>query len=70
MSRKDVEDPQLCVADLMSLWPETIDVFLRHRMLCVGCLVSRFHTVTDACLAYDLDRDVFMAEVRAEIAAG
>ena len=64
-----MDDPDLCVADLMSLWPETIDVFLRHRMLCVGCLVSRFHTVTDACLAYDLDRSVFMAEVRAEIAA-
>ncbi|MCA1777530.1 MAG: DUF1858 domain-containing protein [Loktanella sp.] len=70
MSREDVENPELCVAELMRLWPDTINVFLRRRMLCVGCMVSHFHTVADVCLAYDLDRDVFMAEVRAEIAAG
>jgi len=69
MSRKDVDDPDLCVADLMRLWPETITVFLRYRMSCVGCLVGRYHTVSDACLAYDLDHDVFMAALRAEISA-
>ena len=70
MSRKDMDDPDLCVADLMRLWPATINVFLRYRMLCVGCPVSHFHTVADSCLAYDLDIDIFMAAVRDKISAG
>jgi AGCS family alanine or glycine:cation symporter len=28
---------------------------MRHKMLCVGCLVNPFHTVIDACAEYGLD---------------
>ena len=58
-----LDDPDLPLADLMSIWPDTIPVFVKHRMLCVGCLVSPFHTVTDACAEYHLDEEVFLAEL-------
>ncbi|WP_292286223.1 DUF1858 domain-containing protein [Marivita sp.] len=58
-----MDDPDLPLADLMTEWPQTIHVFVRHRMLCVGCLVSPFHTVTDACAAYHLDEDLFLGEL-------
>ena len=58
------DDPDLSLAELMELWPQTIPVFIRHRMLCVGCLVSPFHTVSDACTEYELDEDSFLAELR------
>jgi hybrid cluster-associated redox disulfide protein len=57
------DDPDLPLADLMSLWPKTIPVFVRHRMLCVGCLISPFHTVSDACAEYHLDEEAFVAEL-------
>jgi len=47
----------------MTRWPQTVPVFVRHRMLCVGCLVSPFHTVMDACTEYDLDEETFLAEL-------
>jgi hybrid cluster-associated redox disulfide protein len=65
MPSQNFDDPDLFVGTLMSLWPETIAVFLRHKMLCVGCLVSHFHTVADACAEYDLDEWVFRAELHA-----
>ncbi|MCX8227353.1 MAG: hypothetical protein OTI35_14855, partial [Sulfitobacter sp.] len=46
-------------------WPQTIAVFLRYKMLCIGCMVGPFHTVVDACIAYDLDEPAFRAELRA-----
>jgi hybrid cluster-associated redox disulfide protein len=64
MARIRIDDPDLPLADLMTEWPQTIPVFLRHGMLCVGCLVSPIHTVTDACAAYDLDEDHFVGELR------
>lgn len=59
----NLDDPDLPLADLMTEWPQTIPVFVRHRMLCVGCLVSPFHTVADACAEYHLHRRVFLDEL-------
>lgn len=56
-------DPDLPLQDLMTEWPQTVAVFLRHKMLCVGCLVSPFHTVTDACREYGLNEDAFLCEL-------
>lgn len=63
MTKPDLDDPDLTLDALMTLWPETIPVFLRHKMLCVGCLITPFHTVIDACLEYHLDERVFRAEL-------
>ena len=57
------QDPSLSLRDLMAKWPETVPVFLQHNMICVGCLIVPFHTVADACLEYDLDEDLFRAEL-------
>lgn len=62
-------DADLSLADLMHLWPSTIPVFVRHRMLCVGCLVSPFHTVADACAEYDLDEEEFLRELTDAVGA-
>jgi hybrid cluster-associated redox disulfide protein len=69
MTHRRIDDPDLPLEDLMSLWPETIAVFLRHNMLCVGCLVGPFHTVMDACAEYELDVDAFYAELKDSITA-
>lgn len=58
-----LDDPELPLKDLMNEWPETIRVFIKHKMACIGCPVSPFHTVGDACDAYGLDRDWFYAEL-------
>lgn len=64
MRHPKLDDPDLPLADLMTRWPETIPVFLRHKMLCVGCLISPFHTIVDACAEYSLDETDFLAELR------
>lgn len=69
MAEPHLDDPDLPLADLMAAWPATIPVFLRHRMLCVGCLIAPFHTIVDACAEYGLDQRAFVAELRAAIAA-
>ncbi|WP_299784830.1 DUF1858 domain-containing protein [uncultured Marivita sp.] len=63
MRKPRLDDPDLPLADLMTQWPQTIPVFVRHKMLCVGCLISPFHTVTDACEEYGLDEAAFLTEL-------
>ncbi|MBB3705692.1 MULTISPECIES: DUF1858 domain-containing protein [Aminobacter] len=60
-------DPDLAVDDVMKLWPNTIRVFLANRMLCVGCPIGSFHTVSDACREYELDETSFLNQLAAAI---
>ena len=52
------------VDDVMRAEPRTIRVFLAFQMGCVGCPLSCFHTVTDACREHHIDRDAFLAALR------
>jgi hybrid cluster-associated redox disulfide protein len=61
--RRTILDPDMPVDEIMRRWPATIRVFMRHRMLCIGCPIGVFHTVTDACIAHRLDQDGFEAEL-------
>ncbi|WP_392342273.1 DUF1858 domain-containing protein (plasmid) [Phaeobacter sp. BS52] len=56
-----LDDPDLPLDVLMMTWPETVRVFMDHDMLCVGCMVSPFHSVSEACAEYHLDEEVFRA---------
>ena len=53
------------VGEVMTARPATIRVFLDFRMGCVGCPISAFHTVDDACKEHGVDRDEFLAALRA-----
>ena len=53
------------VDDVMSRWPATIRVFLDFRMSCVGCPIAGFHSVEDACREHGIDREDFLAALRA-----
>lgn len=55
------------VDDVMRRWPMTIRVFLSHRMHCVGCPITCFHTVADACREHGIDQAEFLAELSAII---
>ena len=68
MARYKLSDPDLTLDVVMREWPETIAVFLAHRMLCVGCLINPFHTITEACQEYRLDETAFRRELEQSVA--
>ncbi|PJE27301.1 hypothetical protein PSM7751_00679 [Pseudooceanicola marinus] len=65
MRSLDFDDPNLSLSELFSAWPQMASVFLAHRMLCPGCPIAPFHSITDACLEYDLDEEQFRRELSA-----
>jgi hybrid cluster-associated redox disulfide protein len=58
----DIDD---IVGEVMAAQPSTIRVFLDFRMACVGCPISAFHSVDDACKEHGVDVDNFLAALRA-----
>lgn len=56
--------PTLIVADLLKIRPETIPVFIKYRMACVGCAMSSFETIKDAASIYRLPYQQFLNELQ------
>lgn len=52
---------------VMDRWPQTLPVFIKHQMLCIGCTIARYHTINDACREHDLDADKIFTELAAAI---
>ncbi|MBX3531351.1 MAG: DUF1858 domain-containing protein [Rhizobiaceae bacterium] len=59
----------MTVDEIMRRWPTTIRLFMRNRMLCIGCPIGVFHTVKDVCDAHDLDEELFSRELLAAMAS-
>ncbi|HEX5417901.1 MAG TPA: DUF1858 domain-containing protein [Chloroflexota bacterium] len=52
------------VDELVTRYPETAGVFVRHRMNCVGCDVARFETLAEVCRIYRQPLDQILIEIR------
>ena len=68
MAKKTEVDIDMALEELMQRWPATISVFLRHRMLCIGCPIAGFHTLLDAAREHDIDLDMLLEEIEDAIA--
>ena len=58
-----IADPQDLVAHVLDRWPDAARVFTGRRMGCVGCVMARYVTLSEAAHVYGLDLDDFLAEL-------
>jgi hybrid cluster-associated redox disulfide protein len=64
---KSLFTEDMSMDEIMRAWPRTIRVVLRHRMLCVGCPIAPFHTISDGCREHGVDESLFLDEIKREI---
>ena len=55
---------------IMRQTPAAIRVVLQYGMLCVGCPIATFHTVSEAAHEHELDEDRLRRDLQAAIDAG
>ncbi|MDX8434726.1 MULTISPECIES: DUF1858 domain-containing protein [Mesorhizobium] len=53
--------------EIMHGSPAAVRVLLQHGMLCVGCPIASFHTVSDAAREHDLDEEQLNSDLQAAI---
>jgi hybrid cluster-associated redox disulfide protein len=57
----------LTVTEVLARWPQTIPVFIRHRMACIGCAMAPFETLAEVAVIYELDLSRFLSELEQAI---
>lgn len=60
--------PQTNLYQLLADWPLLIPLFIKKRLACVGCEMSKFETLSDLSKNYNLDLKLLMAEIATTIA--
>ncbi|WP_443024212.1 DUF1858 domain-containing protein [Sneathiella sp.] len=45
----------MSVDEVMREWPQTIQIFVKNHMLCIGCALATYHSVDYAAKEHDLD---------------
>jgi len=60
-------DSKMTVSDLMRVHPSAMDVFIKRKMLCVGCPTESFHTLEDVAHLYGIALEQLLRELRGVI---
>jgi hybrid cluster-associated redox disulfide protein len=63
MQEQQVITAEMAIGDVISKYPDTIQVFFRHGLGCVGCAVARFENIRQGAMAHGIDVDLLMKDL-------
>ncbi len=56
---------EMPIGDVVQSYPQTIEVFLKHGLMCFGCAIARFENVEQGAMAHGIDIDALMQDLNA-----
>jgi len=62
-------DSKMTISELMRVHPSAIGVFIKRKMLCVGCPTETFHTLEDIARIHGIALEQLLKELRRAIDA-
>ena len=68
ISAEALINAEMPIGDVVKKYPQTIQVFLRHGLVCVGCAVARFENIRDGAAAHGIDVDALMNDLNQAVA--
>jgi len=51
------------IEDVVTKYPETVMVFMKHGLHCVGCHVSAFESIEEGAMAHGIEVDALVADL-------
>lgn len=55
--------PDMPIGDVVRKYPDTVNVFLSHGLMCVGCAVARFENIRQGAQAHGIDADALVEDL-------
>jgi len=51
---------EMSIGEVVQKHPETVPVFMRHGLGCLGCALARFENIQQGAVAHGIDVDALM----------
>jgi hybrid cluster-associated redox disulfide protein len=58
---------QMPIGEVVQSYPQTIEVFLKHGLMCFGCAIARFENVEQGAMAHGINVDNLMKDLNAAV---
>jgi hybrid cluster-associated redox disulfide protein len=55
------------IGQVVQQYPQTIEVFLSHGLMCFGCAIARFENVEQGAQAHGIDVDTLIQDLNAAV---
>jgi len=55
------------IGEIMQKYPVAVEVFLRHGLMCFGCVVARFENLEQGALAHGIDVEALLEDLNAVV---
>jgi hybrid cluster-associated redox disulfide protein len=54
---------EMAIGEIVEKYPKTVEVFLRHGLMCFGCAVARFENLEQGAVAHGIDVDALLTDL-------
>ena len=58
---------EMPIGDVVQNYPQTIEVFLKHGLMCFGCAIARFENVEQGAMAHGINVDTLIKDLNAAV---
>jgi len=58
---------EMSIAEVVQKYPQTIEVFLRHGLMCFGCAIARFENIEQGAMAHGIDVPSLVKDLNAAV---
>lgn len=58
---------EMPIGEVVQKYPATIEVFLRHGLMCFGCAIARFENLEQGALAHGIDVESLLQDLNASV---
>jgi hybrid cluster-associated redox disulfide protein len=65
MAERTIITQEMSISDVVHHYPETIAVFMKHGLHCIGCAVAAFESIAEGAQAHGIDIDALMKDLNA-----
>lgn len=58
---------EMKIGDIVQQYPQTLKVFFKHGLMCVGCAAARFENLEQGAIAHGIDIDAMLKDLNSAV---
>jgi len=55
------------IQDIVNKYPYTVEVFFKHGIMCIGCVVAQFENLEEGALAHGIDANELLKDLNKSV---
>jgi hybrid cluster-associated redox disulfide protein len=63
----DTISKDMPIGEVVQTYPQTIEVFLKHGLMCFGCAIARFENIEQGAAAHGISVEALVKDLNAAV---